>query len=40
MTNPADIAERYIALWNETDAEVRRDSSPSTGRTTRPMSIR
>ena len=24
MTNPAELAERYIALWNETNAEVRK----------------
>ena len=25
MTNAAEIATRYIALWNETDADRRRD---------------
>ena len=25
MTNPRNIAERYIALWNEADADIRRD---------------
>src|SRR3954466_4627576 len=24
MTNAADVADRYIALWNETNAEVRK----------------
>jgi SnoaL-like domain len=24
MTNPAEIADRYIAMWNETDAAKRR----------------
>jgi hypothetical protein len=25
MTAPATVADRYIALWNETDADRRRD---------------
>lgn len=25
MTNPADLADRYIAAWNETDPARRRD---------------
>jgi hypothetical protein len=30
MTNPAMIADRYIALWNETDPGRRRDLLAST----------